>query len=80
MKRTSKYVLGTRVRDVHLIFARAVRPKRRHLVVSEFITACLEESTLLDEEGKFLEGLQLERGSGLTDFLKNSYPDIRNTR
>ena len=24
------------------------------LVVSEFITACLEESTLLDEEGKFL--------------------------
>jgi DNA ligase-4 len=28
------------------------RPKRRHLVVSEYIQACLDEQTLLDEEGK----------------------------
>lgn len=26
------------------------RPKRRYLVISEFITACLEEDTLLDED------------------------------
>lgn len=28
------------------------RPKRRHLVISEFIRACLDEGTLLDEDGK----------------------------
>ena len=28
------------------------RPKRRHLVVSEYIQACLDEQTLLNEEGK----------------------------
>jgi hypothetical protein len=27
------------------------RPKRRHLIISEFIQACLDEETLLDEEG-----------------------------
>ncbi|KXN86594.1 DNA ligase 4 [Leucoagaricus sp. SymC.cos] len=27
------------------------RPKRRHLVISEFIEACVEEKTLLDEDG-----------------------------
>jgi len=32
------------------LMKRTSKPKRRHLVVSEFITACLEESTLLDEE------------------------------
>ncbi|KAF9785002.1 DNA ligase 4 [Thelephora terrestris] len=32
------------------LMKRTSEPKRRYLVVSEFITACLEESTLLDEE------------------------------
>ena len=27
------------------------RPKRRHLVIAEFIEVCLEEGTLLDEDG-----------------------------
>lgn len=27
------------------------RPKRRHMVISEFIQACLDEDTLLDEDG-----------------------------
>ena len=27
------------------------RPKRRHLVLSEFIEVCVEEDTLLDEDG-----------------------------
>lgn len=30
----------------------AARPKRRHLVISEYIQACLDEATLLDEDGK----------------------------
>ena len=29
-----------------------VRPKRRHLVVGDFIRACAEEDTLLDEDGE----------------------------
>ncbi|KAJ3571822.1 hypothetical protein NP233_g3508 [Leucocoprinus birnbaumii] len=29
------------------------QPKRRHLVISEFIEACVEENTLLDEEGEW---------------------------
>ncbi|KAG6866564.1 hypothetical protein C0991_002049 [Blastosporella zonata] len=32
------------------LMKRTSKPKRRHLVVSEFIQACLEEETLLDEE------------------------------
>ena len=68
MKRTSKYVSEMLLFwDVYLIFPRVVRPKRKHLIVSEFITACLEESTLLDEEGEFPENLQLELGHELTD-------------
>jgi len=64
MKRTSKYVSETRYFwDVRLTFACTKRPKRRYLVVSEFITACLEESTLLDEEGKFLLSSGLSSGS-----------------
>jgi hypothetical protein len=39
------------------MFVYVLRPKRRYLVVSEFITACLDESTLLDEDGKFPEAL-----------------------
>ena len=70
MKRTSKYVLETQsFLGVCLTFACAVRPRRRHLVVSEFITACLEESTLLDEEGKFPD-LRHELSFGLTDFQR----------
>ncbi|KAF9563995.1 ATP-dependent DNA ligase [Agrocybe pediades] len=36
-------------RRVELI-KRTSKPKRRHLVISEFIQACLDEETLLDEE------------------------------
>lgn len=28
------------------------RPKRRRLVISDYIQACLDEETLLDEEGE----------------------------
>jgi len=71
MKRTSMYVVETQpFWDVHLIFVCAVRPKRRHLVISEFITACLEESTLLDEEGESAENSQLELDPRLTDFRR----------
>lgn len=28
------------------------RPKRRHLVISDWVDACVAEETLLDEEGK----------------------------
>lgn len=28
------------------------RPKRRHLVIAEFIEVCIEEGTLLDETGE----------------------------
>lgn len=55
-----------------------IRPKRRYLVVSEFITACLEESTLLDEEGKLREYLQTEFSPGANRFLKDLYPDTKN--
>ncbi|KAG6891205.1 hypothetical protein C0995_008457 [Termitomyces sp. Mi166 len=34
------------------LLKRTSKPKRRHLVVSEFVQACLEEETLLDEEGE----------------------------
>lgn len=30
----------------------AIRPKRRHLVVADFIRACAEEDTVLDEDGE----------------------------
>ncbi|KAF8074989.1 DNA ligase IV [Lyophyllum atratum] len=33
------------------LIKRTSKPKRRHLVISEYIQACLEEHTLLDEEG-----------------------------
>ncbi|KAJ6518705.1 DNA ligase IV [Mycena sanguinolenta] len=32
------------------LMRRTSKPKRRHLVISEFIQACLDESTLLDED------------------------------
>ncbi|KAG5652620.1 hypothetical protein H0H81_004349 [Sphagnurus paluster] len=34
------------------LMKRTSKPKRRYLIVSEFIDACLEEQTLLDEEGE----------------------------
>ena len=41
-------------------------------MVSEFITACLEESTLLDEEGQFPYLFNSVRANGLP---KNLYPN-----
>ncbi|KAH7914811.1 ATP dependent DNA ligase domain-containing protein [Hygrophoropsis aurantiaca] len=35
-----------------VLLQRTSQPKRRRLIVSEYILACLEEETLLDEEGK----------------------------
>ncbi|KDQ61444.1 hypothetical protein JAAARDRAFT_30880 [Jaapia argillacea MUCL 33604] len=32
------------------LMKRTSKPKRRHLVISEFVTACVEEDTLLDED------------------------------
>ena len=52
MRLTSKY------RHVHMTSRRestdntVFRPKRRNLVISDFIHACLEEDTLLDEESE----------------------------
>ena len=34
------------------LIKRTAQPKRRHLVISEYINACLEEDTLLNEEGE----------------------------
>ena len=39
-------------------------------MVSEFITACLEESTLLDEDGKFVETPSTQVGSRLTVYRR----------
>lgn len=36
---------------VYTAEAYSYRPKRRHLVICEFIEACIEENTLLDEDG-----------------------------
>jgi hypothetical protein len=30
-----------------------LRPKRRYIIITDFITACIEENTLLDESGTF---------------------------
>jgi DNA ligase-4 len=53
MKRTSKYG------HMHLLsfvlavlLTRAYRPKHRNLVLSDFVEACIEESTLLNEAGE----------------------------
>lgn len=35
------------------------RPKRRHLVISEFVRACLDEETLLDEDGRWRSTIRL---------------------
>jgi DNA ligase-4 len=49
MKRTSKYV------HIHFRFLavlkRICRPKHRNLVLSDFIEACIDENTLLNEAG-----------------------------
>ncbi|KAJ7816620.1 DNA ligase IV [Mycena leptocephala] len=34
------------------LMKRTSKPKRRHLVIAEFIQACLDEGTLLDEDGE----------------------------
>ncbi len=55
MKRTSKYG------HIHLIFVTLLlslrfspvyRPKHRNLVLSDFVEACIEENTLLNEAGE----------------------------
>ncbi|KAF9266852.1 DNA ligase 4 [Marasmius fiardii PR-910] len=43
-------------RRIELI-RRTSKPKRRHLVISEYIQACIDEGTLLDEDGKYGEYL-----------------------
>jgi len=50
IKRTSKFVRLLEVVTHSLIWV-ICRPKRRHLVISEYIQACLDEETLLDEDG-----------------------------
>ncbi|KAL1676611.1 DNA ligase IV-like protein [Schizophyllum commune] len=39
------------------LMRRTSKPKRRHLVLTAYIDACLEENTLLDEDGRFASGL-----------------------
>jgi hypothetical protein len=38
-----------------------LRPKRRRLVISDYVSACLEEESLLDEEGEDLSRYQCSR-------------------
>jgi DNA ligase-4 len=52
MKRTSKSASPLLFTALHASQNFHARPKRRHLVISEFIQACLEEGTLLDEDGE----------------------------
>ena len=54
MKRTSQSVIFTPNSYTKLTMR---RPKRRYLVVSEYIQACLDEGTLLDEDGECLDVL-----------------------
>lgn len=53
IKRTSKFVCLVEVVTCSLTWL-IFRPKRRHLVISEYIRACLDEETLLDEDGTHL--------------------------
>lgn len=53
IKRTSKYVEFCSVDRARAPDRFYTRPKRRHLIISEYILTCLDEGTLLNEEGKF---------------------------
>jgi hypothetical protein len=46
------------------------RPKRRRLVISDYVTACLEEESLLDEEG---EWSNLERERSRVELLPSDF-------
>lgn len=50
IKRTSKSVRPLEAVTTSLTWLNC-RPKRRHLVISEYIQASLDEATLLDEDG-----------------------------
>jgi hypothetical protein len=63
MERTAKYVHPQNYKSVHR--PHHFRPKRRHLILAEYIEACLDENTLLDENGA-ITGFQ---GGGLVLIL-----------
>lgn len=71
IKRTSKSVL-TPYRPSHYglnAYQYVFRPKRRHLIISEYVQACLDEATLLDEDGEFFVLYCGNRGSFATEFM-----------
>jgi DNA ligase 4 len=51
-KKTSKYVPTNQRTKIVSGLTKWSSPKRRHLVISEYIRACIDEGTLLDEDGK----------------------------
>lgn len=51
MKRTSKYG-GTHRLILFAELTRISRPRHRNLVLSDFVEACMEENTLLNEAGE----------------------------
>ncbi|KAI0034447.1 ATP dependent DNA ligase domain-containing protein [Vararia minispora EC-137] len=48
------------------LMQRTSKPKRRHLVLSDFIEACLDENTLLDETGQLYRKLGLFLACSMT--------------
>ena len=54
MKRTSKYGHKHNLPFFLLVLTYIYRPKHRNLVLSDFIEACIEEETLLNETGKLI--------------------------
>lgn len=52
MKRTSKYGHIHNFSLLFVVLTRIYRPKHRNLVLSDFIEACKEEGTLLNETGR----------------------------
>ena len=51
MSQTAKYVRVLKSQQTSDRYICISRPKRRRLVIAEFVQACLDEGTLLDEEG-----------------------------
>jgi DNA ligase-4 len=52
MKRTSKYGHIYKFSLPFVVLTQIYRPKHRNLVLSDFIEACKEEGTLLNEAGR----------------------------
>ena len=52
MKRTSRCLLLSSTDCIVLMSDSS--PKHRHVIISEYISACLEEKTLLDEDGRHI--------------------------